>query len=139
MIDFMPKFRLIYSTISVAFLTFLLSFDVHSQVVPILSPSQFFGDTLAAESFRGMYSQLGRTPTLSDCRTGKIVQVLPKEAYSDLKEIYKKARKQKLSRVYVEVDGYYVEGRKDRIVAVNVVLSKIRRYAPQKRNHFWYE
>ena len=136
MIDFMPKFRLIYSTISVAFLTFLLSFDVHSQVVPILSPSQFFGDTLAAESFRGMYSQLGRTPTLSDCRTGKIVQILPKEAYSELKEIYKKARKQKLNRVYVEVDGYYVEGRKDRIIAVNVVLSQNTQVCPSETKSF---
>jgi small conductance mechanosensitive channel len=136
MFDFMSKFRLIHPAISVLFFAFLLSFKVHGQAVPIISPSSFFKDTAAAESFRGMYSQLGRTATLSDCRTGKIVQILPKEAYSELKEIYKKARSQKLSRVYVEVDGYYVEGRKDRIIAVNVVLSQNTQVCPTGTKSF---
>lgn len=136
MVDFMFKFRLAHPIVLAFFLVFLLFFESHSQAVPIVSPSQFFEDTLSTESFRGMYSQLGRTATLSDCRTGKIVQILPKEAYSELKEIYKKARKQKLSRVYVEVDGYYVEGTKDRIIAVNVVLSQNTQVCPSGTKSF---
>ena len=137
MVDFMFKFRLAHPIVLALFLVFLLFFESHSQAVPIVSPSQFFEDTLSTESFRGMYSQLGRTATLSDCRTGKIVQILPKEAYSELKEIYKKARKQKLSRVYVEVDGYYVEGTKDRIIAVNVVLSQNTQVCPSGTKSFF--
>ncbi|MFN8348946.1 MAG: mechanosensitive ion channel [Spirosomataceae bacterium] len=128
--------QLTYPAVSVIFVTLLLSFKVHSQAIPVVSPSKFFGDTLAVESFRGMYAQLGRTATLTDCRTGKKVQVLPKEGYSELKEIYKKARSQRLNRVYVEVDGYYEKGSKDRIIAINVVLSQNTQVCPSETKSF---
>lgn len=132
----MPNFRLISIIVSGVFLAFLLSYSTYSQALPTISPAQLFGDTSNTESFRGMYSQLGRTPTLSDCRTGKIVRVLPKGVYQELKDIYKKARREKLSRVYVEVEGYYAEGSKDQIIAQEIVLYQNIQVCPSQTKTF---
>ncbi len=132
----MRKFSPIYPVVSGVFLVFLLSFKIYGQALPAITPAQLFGDTSNTESFRGMYSQLGRTPTLSDCRTGKIVRILPKGVYSELKDIYKKARREKLSRVYVEVEGYYADGSKDQVIAQKIVLSQNIQVCPSQTKTF---
>lgn len=132
----MPNFRLIHPIVSGIFIVFLLSFKTYSQAIPAFSPAQLFGDTSKVESFRGMYSQLGRTPTLSDCRTGKIVKILPKGIYTELKDIYKKARREKLSRVYVEIEGYYADGSKDQVIAQEIVLYQNIQVCPSQTKTF---
>ncbi|NBB21054.1 mechanosensitive ion channel [Runella sp. CRIBMP] len=132
----MPHFRFIYTTLSGLFLTFFLVLNAQSQTFPTISPAQLFGDTTSAESFRGMYTQLGGYPTLSDCRTGKIVRILPKGAYQELKDIYKKARREKLSRVYVEIDGYYADKTKDQVVAQEIVLFQNIQVCPSQTKTF---
>ncbi len=132
----MPHFRFIYTTLSGLFLTFFLVLNTQSQTFPTISPAQLFGDTTSAESFRGMYTQLGGYPTLSDCRTGKIVRILPKGAYQELKDIYKKARREKLSRVYVEIDGYYADKTKDQVVAQEIVLFQNIQVCPSQTKTF---
>lgn len=132
----MPNFRLIHPIISGIIFVFILSFKAYSQAIPAFSPAQLFGDTSKVESFRGMYSQLGRTPTLSDCRTGKIVKILPKGIYAELKDIYKKARREKLSRVYVEIEGYYADGSKDQVIAQEIVLYQNIQVCPSQTKTF---
>lgn len=132
----MPIFRFLSIIVSGVYLVFLVSCTAYGQALPPISPAQLFGDTSNTESFRGMYSQLGRTPTLSDCRTGKIVRILPKGVYQELKDIYKKARREKLSRVYVEVEGYYAEGSKDQIIAQEIVLYQNIQVCPSQTKTF---
>ncbi|WP_428658022.1 mechanosensitive ion channel domain-containing protein [Runella sp.] len=115
---------------------FTIDFQGYSQTMPAFPAAELFGDTLTAESFRGMYSQLGRTPTLSDCRTGKIVRILPKGVYAELKDIYKKARREKLSRVYVEVEGYYADKTKDQVIAQKIVLYQNIQVCPSQTKTF---
>jgi small conductance mechanosensitive channel len=132
----MPHFRFIYTILSGLFLTFFVILHAQSQTFPTISPAQLFGDTTSSESFRGMYTQLGGYPTLSDCRTGKIVRILPKGAYQELKDIYKKARREKLSRVYVEIDGYYADKTKDQVVAQEIVLFQNIQVCPSQTKTF---
>jgi len=132
----MPNFRLIYTTLSGLLLVFFLALGAQSQTFPTISPAELFGDTTTSESFRGMYTQLGGHPTLSDCRTGKIVRILPKGAYQELKDIYKKARREKLSRVYVEIDGYYADKTKDQVVAQEIVLFQNIQVCPSQTKTF---
>ncbi len=99
------------------------SFFTHSQSLQGFKLPSFTQDTVKRTSIRGMFSQLNNTATVSDCKTGKIVHILPQKAYKDLMTAYEEVRKAGENRMYVEIEGYLAEGR-----AEKVIVEKLRFY-----------
>ncbi|MDF7819401.1 mechanosensitive ion channel [Runella sp. MFBS21] len=99
------------------------SFFAHTQSLQGFKLPSLTQDTVKRTSMRGMFSQLNNTATVSDCKTGKIVHILPQKAYKDLMTAYEEVRKAGENRMYVEIEGYLAEGRAER-----VIVEKLRFY-----------
>lgn len=97
------------------FLIFL-TFGTQAQSISGISLPSFAQDTVKRISMRGMFSQINNTATVSDCKTGKIVHILPQKAYKDLMEAYQEVKQTGENRMYVEIQGYFNDNRSEKLI-----------------------
>jgi len=107
-------------SITLFFFLIIFVFGAQAQSISGINLPSFSQDTVKRVSMRGMFSQINNTATVSDCKTGKIVHILPQKAYHDLMEAYQEVSQTGENRMYVEVEGYFSDKSAKKVIVDNL-------------------
>ena len=107
-------------SITLFFFLIIFAFGAQAQSISGINLPSFSQDTVKRVSMRGMFSQINNTATVSDCKTGKIVHILPQKAYHDLMEAYQEVSQTGENRMYVEIEGYFSDKSAKKVIVDNL-------------------